>query len=85
MAAPTQTIVNHNAPAEYAVAVTKSDSTVLNATRALYIGGDGNVAVTMSGGGDATFVGLLAGAILPVRATKVLSTGTTATNIVALY
>lgn len=85
MPSPIQFINNNSTPAEYAVAVTKSDSTVLNATRALYIGGDGNVAVTMSGGGDATFVGLLAGTILPVRVTKVLSTGTTATNIVALY
>ena len=85
MAAPIQTIVNHSAPAEYAVAVTKSDSTVLNATRAIYIGGSGDVAVTMAGGGNVTFSTLAAGTILPVRVTKVLSTGTTATNIVALY
>ena len=70
--------------ATQAVAVTKSDSTVIPSTRALYIGGDGNVSVTMSGGGDATFVGLLAGMILPVQVTKVLA-ATTATNILALY
>lgn len=69
-----------------AVSVSPSDSTMLEAgIRALYIGGDGNVNVTMSNGGDALFVGLLAGMILPVQVTKVLATSTTATNILALY
>ena len=85
MPAPLKSVINHAYPAEYAVAVTKSDSTVLNATRALYIGGSGDVAVTMAGGGNVTFSALAAGTILPIRVTKVLSTGTTATNIVALY
>lgn len=68
------------------VAVTKSDSTVLETTRALYIGGAGDVAVVFADGGSAvTLAGALAGSILPVQVTKVMSTSTTATNIVALY
>jgi len=58
---------------------------VLPTTRGLYVGGAGDVAVTMAeDGNNVTFVGVLAGSILPVQVTKVLSTGTTATNIVAL-
>lgn len=63
--------------------VTKSDVTVLTNVRALYVGGAGDVAVTFADGTSATHVGVLAGSVLPVQATKVLSTGTTATNIVA--
>lgn len=72
-------------PAQNAVAVTKSDSTVLNA-RALYVGGAGDVAIMPKKGGTAvTFVAVPAGAILPVYAAKVMSTNTTATSIIALY
>lgn len=70
-------------PAGGAIAVTPSDSTVLSGVRAIYVGTGGNVAVTV-GGSDVTFVNVSAGLILPVRATKVLLTGTTASNIVAL-
>lgn len=86
MGAPNFLPANHPAPAEYAVAVTPSDgSDLAQATRALYIGVAGNVAVNMPDGGSVTFVGLTAGQILPIRAKRVLATGTTATSIVALY
>jgi len=52
--------------------------------RAFYIGGAGNLAVTMWGGGDITFSGLTAGSILPIRASAVLNSGTTATLVRAL-
>lgn len=57
MSAPNQKIDNHVAPAEYAAAVTNSDSTVLSpAPRALYIGSGGDVVVTMAADGtDVTF------------------------------
>jgi len=68
------------------VAVTKSDSTVLETTRGLYIGGAGDVAVVFADGGSAvTLSGATAGSVLPVQVTKVMSTNTTATLIVALY
>ena len=64
--------------------VTPSDSAQLSGVRGLFVGGAGNVEVVAEGGGQATFAAV-AGQILPVRAVKVLSTGTTATGIVALY
>lgn len=74
-------------PAWTAAAVTPNDSADLArvATRALYVGGAGNIAVVMSGGGTVTFSGIAAGSILPIRVDRVNSTSTTATNIVALY
>lgn len=71
-------------PAYGAVAVVPSDSTELSGVRALYIGVSGDVAVVTKGKTTAvTFKSVPIG-ILPVQCYKVLSTGTTATNIVAL-
>lgn len=74
-------------PAASAAAVTPSDSTPLAYNcRSLYIGVGGNVAVRFPGEPSAvTFVGVAAGTVLPVQARYVYSTGTTATNIVALF
>lgn len=65
-------------------AVIPSDTTVLQTTRSLYIGGAGDITVRMALGSQVTFVAVAAG-VLPVQVDKVLSTGTTATNILALY
>lgn len=75
------------APADNAVAVTPNDSTDLTyVTRAVYVGGTGNMVVTMAGGGsNVTFTGIPAGSVLPIRVSRILSTSTTATSIVALY
>lgn len=72
------------APAGYGLAVTPSDTTVLYATRALYVGTAGNVAVTDLNG-NVTYASVPAGSILPIQVTKVLATGTTALNIIAMY
>lgn len=66
-------------------AVTPSDSTILPTTRALYIGGSGDVSVVMAYGTTVTFTALLAGSILPVQVKQVRATNTTATNLIALY
>lgn len=72
-------------PAGRAEAVTPSDSTDLTyLSRALWIGVAGNVAVTMASGDAVTFVGVAAGTLLPVRVSRVKSTGTTATSLVAV-
>lgn len=71
--------------AHRAAAVTTSDTGALEPTRALYVGVSGNVTVDMvEGGSNLTFTAVPAG-ILPIQVTRVYATGTTATNIVALY
>lgn len=73
-------------PARNAVAVTPSDSTDLpNVSRAIIVGGSGNVSVNMSGSGSAVVIAMNAGSIYPIAASRVLLTGTTATGIVALW
>lgn len=71
--------------ASNAQAVTPSDSADLPfMTRGLYVGGEGNVSVVMRGGQTASFVAGT-GAILPIRVARVRATGTSATDIVALW
>lgn len=74
------------ATCDQAVAVTPSDATdfTQGKCRALYVGGAGNV-VAIVGGSAVTFTGVPAGSFLWVGATRVNSTSTTATSIVALY
>lgn len=69
-------------------AVTPADATVLpnGITRALFITGTGNVAITLADGTTtAVLTGVPANTIVPVGAKIVASTGTTATGIFALY
>jgi hypothetical protein len=51
----------------------------------LYVGGTGSVSVVTIGNDIATFFAVPAGTTLPIQALKLRSTGTTATNIVALW
>lgn len=67
-----------------AVAVTPSDSTVLELTRGLYVGTTGNLAVRMADGQTVTFTAAAVG-YHPLQVDKVMSTNTTASNILALY
>ena len=67
-----------------AIAVTASDLTVIQTTRALWIGVTGNVAVRTALGRNVTFSNVPVG-VLPVQCDMVLSTGTTASSIVAMY
>ena len=67
-------------------AVTPHDTNELtNTTRAIYVGGGGNIALVTSDGTALTLVGLLVGTIYPIRAKIIKSTSTTATNIVGLF
>jgi len=72
-------------PAHGAVAVTKSDSTVLPTTRGIYVGVTGDVAVTMAGNGAVVTFKAVPVGILAIQVTKVMSTNTTATDMLALY
>jgi hypothetical protein len=73
-----------SAPFSKGVAVVISDVTVLPQTDALFIGGAGNLTVTMQDGNDLVLTGVLAGTRLDLAVTKVKA-ATTATNITALY
>lgn len=73
---------------QWGAAVTPSDTTDLPAlTFGVYVGGAGNLTVDFA---DVNAKGILlagvpAGSILPIQVVRVRQTGTTATNIVALY
>ncbi|MDC9824082.1 hypothetical protein PRN20_10065 [Devosia sp. ZB163] len=74
------------APARRGFAITASDVADLAAeTRAVYIGSGGDLAVVLSSGDEVSFAGLTGGSLLPIRARRIKSTGTTATFLVGLY
>lgn len=71
---------------ESVAVVVKSDTVALAVDCVgLWVGGTGAVAVTMWDGTTATFTAVPAGTLLPISPMQVMSTGTTATLIVALY
>lgn len=73
-------------PASMAAAVTPSDSADLpTAAKRLWVGGAGAVALITVGGSTVTYTSVPAGTYLQVRAARVKSTGTTATNIIAEF
>ncbi len=74
-------------PGQDGFTVTPSnDSNLEGPCRSLYIGstGGGSLKITTLAGNTITFVGLTAGTLLPVGATKVWSTGTDVASIVAI-
>lgn len=71
-------------PAFNAFTITPNDGANLAQTaRGLYVGVAGDLKLTLPGGGTVTLKNVSAG-ILPVAATKIFATGTTATDIVGL-
>lgn len=93
--APSANTVGANGPPhpDYeSIAVTPADGTDLvkgsgnnRDCRGLFITGAGNVNVNLTGGGTAVLTGLSAGQRVICGITRVLSTSTTATGILALY
>ena len=51
----------------------------------LYVGGAGNLKVLTVGGDEVTLTAVPVGTFVPVNVLRVFATGTTATNIVALW
>lgn len=67
-------------------AVTPSDSTAFAfRPRALYVGGAGDVTVKWTNGTQTTFKAVPVGTTLPICPVYVMATGTTATQLVALW
>ena len=80
-------------PARNAMAITKSDTVDLSPyAKGIYVGGTGDVIVIMvndyeQNGDSATpikFASVPAGTVLPIQVARVMSTNTSATNMVAL-
>jgi len=86
-----QEVYSTSDPAKNFAAVTPHDTTNFGPasrptlTRALYVGGAGNVVVVGEGDVPVTFTAVPAGTFLPVRCKRVNNTGTTATAIVRLW
>lgn len=71
-----------------AKAITPNDNTDLSyVTKGVYVGGSGDITATMADGvsGDVVFKAVPVGAVLPIAVSRVKATGTTATNLVALF
>lgn len=60
------------------------DDALARITKALYVGTGGDVVLKGVNGADVTFANVPDAAILPVRASHVRATGTTASDIVGL-
>lgn len=73
-------------PANEGEAITTSDTvSFTNIARGVYVGVTGDVVIVMPSGAVLTFKNASQGTILPVRAMRVNATGTTATNLIALF
>ena len=72
-------------PYTSAIVLTKSDTTVFELTRAVYVGGVGDITVIMKDGRSALFSEIQVGTVLPIACTKLMSTGTDATLITGLW
>lgn len=72
-------------PARDAAAIVPNDAVDLPfVTRGIYVGSAGSLQVRMAGGQIVTFENVLPGVVYPLRAARVLASGTTATALVAL-
>jgi hypothetical protein len=76
---------NATVSAKRAVSITPTDGVLIPATRALYIGSSGNLAVRMAEDDNTIVFQSVPAGIFPVQVVEVLFTNTTAQNIIALY
>ncbi len=73
-------------PARAASTVAPSDATELpHVSRAIYVGQAGDLSVVLADGDQVVFEAVPAGAILPIRASSINATGTTAAAILSLW
>jgi len=68
-----------------AEAVTTSDTVSFPTGSIVFVGGGGTVRVLTVQGSDVTFIGVLAGSVLPVQVIQVFASTTTATNMVRIF
>lgn len=73
-------------PYNHAFVITPSNTVPLaQETRAIYVGGAGNLNVTLGDGYGVQFQAVPVGTILPISARYVAATGTTATFLLGLW
>lgn len=86
MSLPLVQAVNSAAVALRATAITPADGADLPnpATKGIWVGGTGAIKVDMVGGDTVTFNSVPVG-LFRIQAKRVYATGTTATNLVALF
>lgn len=71
--------------AEDAILVIPSNTMDLEkVSSGIYLGGSGDLKVTLKNGSTVTFTGLSSGVIHPISAKRIFATGTTATSILAV-
>ena len=68
----------------FAAITPDDDADLTTPTRAIYVGGAGDVVVKSADNVTVTFSAVPAGTTLPIVTSRVMSTGTTATNLLAL-
>lgn len=75
-----------SSPASLHAGITPNDSTDLDPIpRGIFVGGAGDITIRDKSGNDETYTIAAAPFVLPFRGVRVLSTGTNATNLIALY
>ena len=73
-------------PPEHAAEIVPDDAASLaHVTRAVFVGGSGDLRLRMLGGETVTLANVAAGTLVPIRITQVMATGTTATGVVGLW
>lgn len=70
---------------DFAATIVPSDVTSLPQGVQVYVGGAGNVTIQDMAGNTVLFTAPPVGSVLPVRATRVMATGTTATLLVGCW
>ena len=80
-------LIDETIAAEGAILTTPSDSTDLfyGICRGIWVGTAGDVAVVTPKGMTVTYPSVVAGLAHPIKAKRILSTGTTAITVLALY
>ncbi|TCM54327.1 hypothetical protein C8J36_105184 [Rhizobium sp. PP-F2F-G48] len=74
-----------SSPATHAFAITPADALDLpETTRAIFVGSGGAIALRMQSGALVTLAGVPQGTLLPLRADRILASGTTASGLVGL-
>ena len=72
-------------PSDTADIPSVSTATGKNFGCVLYVGSTGNLKVETVGGDEVTLVNVNSGTFVPVQVKKVFATGTTVTNVIALW